>query len=604
MTSTLPLPQWQENRKRKKIITSASQYETFERCKRLWWLERVRRLPTPPTKAQVFGTVLHAVAERYLLADDTGRDPETGEVVDLYPEGWHIARDRFSDRIDGELEPGAQDLIKRLIDKAIEEGILARGKDRAVERQFREIVLETEETGTEVEIMGFIDLEFFGEIVDHKTTISMKYAKSPAKLAKNTQALVYAAMHLRALRAQGAAMPETITIRHNYFCKDALKPEVRKVEATVPVSEVLEKWEEIEKHTREMVELRNTVEDGFTEIPDPDDPYTSCNMYGGCHFRSICGGRESVDSYLKRLDKMKDRQKNGVTPRGAQREAIVATNKKDEEMPVDFKTALAAKRAARAGNTTPATKPPKIETAETPPAAPPTPGGDADAAPPPWAKADCMACNGTGFDSGGNICRICSHKVIKAGGTMNYSLEPLGDGLVAWVNNDAGESGISPLASAGTPVAATERKTTPTPPPAAEKPEEPDEDDEDDEDEKPSKSNGKVGRPKKGFVLCINCAPTRPTPGQRQGSGRYVHHLVEILEELKPQLAEAQGVDSFFDIDFFTRRDLFAKNAEEISALFRTDIVVVENLANSPSDIKHLCEAIRPYAGMVIHGHA
>lgn len=612
MTTTLPLPTWQENRKRRKIVTSATQYETFERCNRLWWLERVRRLPTPPTKAQIFGTVLHAVTERYLLADDRGRDPETGEVVDLYPEGWHQAKDRFSNKIEGELDPGAQDTVKRLISKAIEEGILARGGNRAVEREFREVVLEVEETGTAVEIMGFIDLEFFGEIVDHKTTKSMRYAKSPEKLAKNTQALVYAAMHLRALRAQGAAIPDYITIRHNYFCKDALKPEVRKVEARVPVSEVQKKWEEIEQHARKMVELRNTIEDGFTEIPDPDDPYEACNMYGGCAFRTICGGQESVDSYLKRLDKMTLAAQDGVTPRGAQREAIVATQKRNDEMPVDFKSALAAKRAAKAGTTPstppPAVTPPKVEE-QSPPAETTPPDGDM--APPPWAHADCMACGGSGFDSSGNICRICAHKTKNAGGSLAYSLESLGDGLIAWVNSDTGESGISPLASAETPVKASEKSKTVEPPPAPPAapaapaaPPEPEDGDEDDEEEDEPKSNGKVGRPKKGYILCINCAPTRPTPGQRKGSGRYVHHLAEILEELKPQIAEAVGVDSFYDIEFFHRRDIFYKRGEEIAALFKTDIVVAENLANSPSDLKHLCEAIRPYAGMVIHGHA
>lgn len=33
-----PKKSWQESRKRRHIITSASQHETFDLCGRMWWL--------------------------------------------------------------------------------------------------------------------------------------------------------------------------------------------------------------------------------------------------------------------------------------------------------------------------------------------------------------------------------------------------------------------------------------------------------------------------------------------------------------------------------------------------------------------------------------
>src|SRR5690349_24175592 len=105
---------WQEQRTVKLLVLSPTQLETADLCLRKWWLERVRKLPVPSIKAQVFGTVLHGVIERFLGADDLGNDPMTKRPVELYPKDWHIARNRFNGESEGEVNPDEMDRIKRM----------------------------------------------------------------------------------------------------------------------------------------------------------------------------------------------------------------------------------------------------------------------------------------------------------------------------------------------------------------------------------------------------------------------------------------------------------------------------------------------------------
>ena len=61
---------------------SASQDETATRCIRNWWFAYPQRMPSIAKGDLDFGTVIHNVCERFLLADDTGRDKD-GNPVDL-----------------------------------------------------------------------------------------------------------------------------------------------------------------------------------------------------------------------------------------------------------------------------------------------------------------------------------------------------------------------------------------------------------------------------------------------------------------------------------------------------------------------------------------
>lgn len=315
-----PPKDWQEKRKRRLLVTSASQQETFELCARKWWLDNVRGLKVPMKDSNIFGTVLHAVVQRYLEADDLGMDIKTGRPVDLYPPGWHIAWDKYKGCQDGEITPAEQDAVKRLVEAAITEGILQRMPGRSVEHEFRDTITELacvpcegkglvngkkcetcggDGKGTHIQIVGFIDLLFRDEIQDHKTSKSAKWFKSANALTKNTQMLIYAKVAIETARKRGEPIPSHVTLRHNQYCKDLTDLRVRKTETKVPVADIERKWSEIVNNAMWMDYYRRTV-NHWHEIPDPRDK-NACNAYGGCAFAWICTGREDENGYQNRL---------------------------------------------------------------------------------------------------------------------------------------------------------------------------------------------------------------------------------------------------------------------------------------------------------------
>ena len=617
----ISLPQWKEARKKRRLTTSASQFEQHARCRRQWWFQRVRKLKAPGTHAQTFGDVLHAVAERYLLADDNGRGPD-GKPVDLYPPGWHIAKDRFSGKESGEVSPAEQAQIKKLIAKAIEEGILVRKPGRMIERKIDEEFLKI--NGISVRMFGFIDLEHPGEIVDHKTTKSRRWMKSPQALRENIQVLIYAMMHIRALENEGIPVPATINLVHIYYCKDPDDPVVRKVEVAVPVEEIREHWEQIKEAAKDMVFLRANIENGLSEIGDPENPAEACNAFGGCQYRSICSGRETVEKYERRLD-------GHVVPADNTRDrpAMFAGKASKKESVMSFASKIAAKAGKGKGGASASKKggavaAPKIEKSTTKSKAKEPEG---DLSPPPWAVEGCFACKGAGFNKKGKACRICNTKREKSGEPTSddFEIEPQGDGTVAWVSKeDPDICGVSPLPGMEAEASGEEREEAPSskaeaePESGEEEPEgdeateEPSDDDEggaeaSEEEGEASKAapaivNGspsKGGRPKKGFIFCINCAPTK-IGNHKQGTGRYVYRLHDVLAELTGEQWEEEYGKAFYETNAFERRDVLRQCGEALADRFQTDIVVAEGLSNGESDLKALADAIRPFAGVVI----
>ena len=249
------LKTWQEKSKRKALTISASQITTKRRCPRQWWFEKVRRLPTPVIKGGPFGSVLHAVCERYLLADDCGRGPG-GSPMDLYPVGWEISYDKYTKKEEGRLNPTEQETVKVLISKAIEEGVLERLPQRQIEKEFNFVVNKPEIPSggnCTVSIVGFIDVLMPGKVQDHKTSKSTKYWLSKAKLRTDCQTQIYAYTEIKRIKEQGGSVPKTITVRHNQFCKDPKRPSIRKTEVDVETVDVLAHWKLVEADAEDMV---------------------------------------------------------------------------------------------------------------------------------------------------------------------------------------------------------------------------------------------------------------------------------------------------------------------------------------------------------------
>ena len=123
-------------------------------------------------------------------------------------------------------------------------------------------------------------------------------------------------------------------------------------------------------------------------------------------------------------------------------------------------------------------------------------------------------------------------------------------------------------------------------------------------EEEMAPKTGGPGRPKKGWILCINCCPVKGV--QARGSGRGVIHLEDVLAEIHAGLlvhwkgTRDAAASSAFDIPVFERRDMISRSAPALAEGFRTDFVVVQGLGSAQSDMRTLVEALMPLAGMKI----
>lgn len=244
------------------------------------------------------------------------------------------------------------------------------------------------------------------------------------------------------------------------------------------------------------------------------------------------------------------------------------------------------------------------------PAAAPAPAVAAPAADrksAPWFVKGCGACQNNpvpGFNSQGQPCRICSAKAAAAGLKTpdQYEIAPVdGQILVVGKGFDYEESFVNAAAPATikadekiapvpaptpAPVAAPAPAAAPVEPPAAE--------------EAPK---GAGGRPKKSFVLCVNAAPIKGISGTMKG--RSAIYLSDTFNEVIKGLEEQKvfGDKGYWDVGAFERRDVISKNAEAIAESFGSDVlVIVTGMGPGASDMRTLYEAVRPFAGMEIHG--
>jgi len=677
--TNIPLPQWKEKRKTNNLRVSATQFESMKLCERKWWFSRVRGLKEPSSKSMILGTILHGVIERWLRADKNGRDKD-GNPVNIYPEGWHRAMNRFRPtEVEGEISPSQQDLVRRLVAEAIEEGILVRREPREMERSFERVMLTHE--GVNVIVSGFIDLEHVGEIQDHKTTSSTKWIKSPNELRSAIPMNLYAYDHVEGLKEMGAPVPPKITLRHNAFVTDFAAPVVRKVEAEVTLAEINSVYDQMLAMARRMVELRSVVDDGLEEIRDPDNPAEACNAYGGCPFRTICSRKESVEQYEKRLD---EHSKSGHNPNVKTNsesitEVIQPVSKEDHPV-TSFASKIAAKGAAAAfalGGKAPAPaltappSPPPPPKPTAPPPPPPRPNSHpmtklsapspaaapaAPAAPSaapsaaagpweprievvgtndagdevyraPWAHDGCMACKGSGISTKGEPCVVCRAKAVKAGMTNAVQMHPQGDGTaIAQIGDDLtllvamnnfgvevrAQERVAPPAveTVAKLVEAERRATAPARPaapvaapvapaaPAAEAVAEETAEVDSEIDKLLNPTTGR-GRPRKGYQLFVNCTIAKNTsPGS---DDRKVRYLSEIMDAIRTQLAKEAGVESFFQIDTFKRRDMLRQVGPRLAESLGVSIIVCEMMSNAESDQKALFEGLRSEAGLVVY---
>jgi len=288
--------------KNKRVPTSSvSQVENYRGCKRKWFLSSIEYLPQEPRRSTAIGDCLHLVLERYLDVDEQGLNKE-GKAPDLYPEGWHIQKDYFGNKVLFVLDKSEQQIIKNLVKKGIDEGKVIRRPDAKVE--YVEKIFITPEITFQVRI----DYAYDWTIEDHKTCKNFRYTLSPDEnhvnyLGKDTQLKVYA--YFWALRQSeffGVKIPEKLTIRHNQFCVDPkVLNSVRTPETEITFKECEEAYLELKKVVLEQLEWRKKKDAGEIKFWDMEKDLDTCGNYGGCPYKQVCTAQEAPAFYKSRI---------------------------------------------------------------------------------------------------------------------------------------------------------------------------------------------------------------------------------------------------------------------------------------------------------------
>lgn len=643
------LPEWQRKRKSDQLWISPSQLSVFtDTCERKWWLKSVRKLAEPYRKATGFGTVLASCLERWYNADDNGYDRKTGEPVDIYPNGWEIAENKFGDDAPPPpLSALEQKMAMDLIAAAEDAGVITRDPGRQAEAEFK-IELCTHK-GVTVFFIGSMDVRSYMRVEDHKTVKTMKYALSPAKLRKDTQLLSYAGVVLlEEDRKRGTPVPddEKIQLAHNYFCKDPDNMRVEKRPVSVPVKTVRSFWSRMIDNTKRMVEVRTNT-DQYISVKE-GDPWKACKKYGGCPYIHICNGTETPLAYQKR--NMSKKQQEAAHKTTTTVQPTAAIEKPKNNMAKSLQELLASKKAAakskegtkatqqkaapKTGLNRPAKKQP-----ETPATSPASSGI------PPWAREGigCTACRNLpnpGFMRDGKVCPVCKStsksrgivvddhfEITEEAGKVTWSLKDEFIELpvyLEWMEN--GGDVYGEVVFGDTSVKAKVKEEEPEPEAAPEPEEQPEEEpaqeeepeEEPEEDAEPSAlpktqelkgnsapkkvSPSKAGRPRASFKMIIGTSISK-FPNAKRGTGKAIVNGDEIVQAGMDQIAEENGVGSFFELDPFQRRDALRLYAETVAVpKFCED----KDYILFPSAEKESCEtgtviaALRPHAELII----
>jgi hypothetical protein len=600
------------------LTVSASQIATAHMCVRKWWLERVRRLTVEEKDGRfTFGSVFHSCCERYLLADDLGRDRKTGEPVDLFPEGWKDEVSRYTGEVTGTVTDEEAGIIKSLVTAGIQEGVLYPYPERRVEREISYTLgkVETIDGKKPVTVMfkGYIDCESRNMIVDHKTSKSPRYFLSKNKIVEDMQLLIYGKILADDLKERGTPATEII-LRHNQFCKDPDDLRVRSTEGVVTVRFLEHHWNTVVMPTiKKMVRYRDQAL-VWSDMPEPESGHIACNKYGGCGYMPICGGRITESIMQQRLDKQS-------VPVTLTQSVTQTPDRKDNDMSLAEKLAAKSKMrsAASSGDTKPETKAetktetkPKVEPDTKPAAKPDTKATEVPEGmtPPPWANASCSACEGNGFNTKGGPCKVCDLKAAEADKSRHFEIEPQEDGSFVWVNKDDSDfAGISPGRSYGREEPKAESRVN------TEVKDKEEAQAENTAEAKPKPKTETRGRKKKeekqaeakaeeptelvtgNFRLYINCRPTKTGKGLAK-----TVDLHELLEEARVQIAEANQVDSFYDLDPFKRRDIVATLAPQIAHHAGKNAVIACGVSTGASELRVLIDALKPLARQVVVG--
>lgn len=542
------------------LVTSPSAMETADDCIRKWWFLKVCRLKEPQKDFTQLGDVFHEVAERWLEADDTGRDAD-GNAVDVFPEGW-------ADRLSFGQEATVRALFKAMVD----EGILRRTPGRQIEKSFQIQVLPDNQAS----VVGFADVWTPQGIEDHKTSKSRRYLQTREGLLQNIQMMVYGAAWIHDLLTHTPErLPEKMELRHNQGVTDPDDLYVRPTSVDVSTEAVIHFWEtKVIPLVKRMLYWKKAGHpaDSWAKLPNPTRKGV-CRKYGGCPFAGICGRTESVDEYKERVQ--------------LHNEQFEINKAKEHQMSQDLLAKLAEKRKNRASAPAAELTPPTQPAAPSTPATPASPPSSEVPVTAPWADPSCKACQGSGLASNGGPCRPCELSAKKRGIlASDFQLEAI-EGAIRVCRGDVLVAQV-PVTSAVTardntkPVAAPKEKALAKAAPPAESPARPS------KAEQADDGKAKRGRPGKGFTLLYGVV--------KRGKGTPID-LQQILQQYGALLANEWNGASYWTLDPFKRREALAHKAQEIAEGFGTSVVMC---SSDQRDLLDFAAALEPFAGTVM----
>lgn len=288
----------------KKASSSISQCNNEQSCQRKWYYSSVLYLPQVPKRATAKGDCTHQVLERWLEVDDSHLD-KNGNEPELYPKDWNLQMDYFKTKVLFALNKEEQAFIKRAVQMGIDQGIVVREPNAVVEYE-RKI-----DVTPEIHFTVKIDYAYEWTIEDHKTCKDFRYTlvadpKHKRYIGNDEQLRIYAYFWAKERSEKlGLEIPEYINIHHNQFMINETKsePEVRKVKGKAKFKDCEKTWFKIKKQILGQLELRKRHHAGELKILDVARDFSACGAYGGCCYKKVCMGQESPKFYKKMVER-------------------------------------------------------------------------------------------------------------------------------------------------------------------------------------------------------------------------------------------------------------------------------------------------------------
>lgn len=255
---------------------SASQIETFVKCKRLWYFKSIQKLQEGQKGHQSLGEAFHLIMEK----SPQGLGYDRSDVA-ASPDDWDKA-----------------ELMARQALPLLPQEIKPFKREHGLR-------MPTYEGGPTM--VGYIDLAipqgvgwpaFFvpeAEVIiaDYKTLSDFRYMRTPQELAESVQMMTYAKWAISpfplGMQGENETTPEHVRLIHMYartkppFNRAAIRNEG----AIVTPEEINSQWEKTLDIVRDMQHMSSAAKAEDVEAGGALNGH--CEAYGGCSFRDKCG---------------------------------------------------------------------------------------------------------------------------------------------------------------------------------------------------------------------------------------------------------------------------------------------------------------------------